>query len=102
MTETRRLLEAAAALSRLLNNHGIAHAFHGNVLTAVLANGPQSNVCPDNAHRLLQRGSTECNASLQEIACICEGGPHHPFRRVRDAMETNDDFTTTLSPWTNR
>lgn len=45
MSDTRRLLEAAAALSRLLSQHGIGHAFHGNVLTAVLANGPHSDVC---------------------------------------------------------
>jgi hypothetical protein len=45
MSDTRRLLEAAAALSRLLNDHGVAHAFHGNVLTAVLANGSHSDVC---------------------------------------------------------
>ncbi|KIM78237.1 hypothetical protein PILCRDRAFT_824716 [Piloderma croceum F 1598] len=80
MTETRRLLEAAAALSRLLNDRGVAHAFHGNVVTAVLANASHSD----------------------EIACICEGGPHHPFRRVREATEGSEDFTTTLSPWTNR
>jgi len=80
MSDTRRLLEAAAALSRLLSKHGIGHAFHGSVLTAVLANAPHSD----------------------EICCICEGGPHHPFRRVREATEASDDFTTTLSPWTNR
>lgn len=80
MSETRRLLEAAAALSALLRDHGVAHAYHGNVLTAVLANSPRSD----------------------EIACICEGGHHHPFRRVREATEGSDDFTTTLSPWTNR
>lgn len=44
MSETRRLLEAAVALSALLKDHGVAHAFHGNVLTAVLANGPHSDV----------------------------------------------------------
>jgi hypothetical protein len=38
-------MEAAAALSRLLNDHGVAHAFHGNVVTAVLANGSHSDVC---------------------------------------------------------
>jgi len=78
--DTRRLLEAAAALSKLLHDHGVPHAFHGNVLTAVLANHPQSN----------------------EISCICEEGPHHPFRRVREATESSDDFTVTNSPWTNR
>jgi hypothetical protein len=45
MSETRRLLEAAAALSKLLNYAGVAHAFHGNILTAVLSGSPQSDVC---------------------------------------------------------
>ena len=44
MMETRRLLEAAIALSQLLRDHGVAHAFYGNLLTAVLANSPQSDV----------------------------------------------------------
>ena len=44
MSETRRLLEAATALSKLLRDHGVAHAFHGSLLTAVLANSPQSDV----------------------------------------------------------
>ncbi|KAG6917617.1 hypothetical protein DXG01_001848 [Tephrocybe rancida] len=34
MSETRRLLEAAAALSHLLHEGGVPHAFYGNVLTA--------------------------------------------------------------------
>ncbi|KAJ7868599.1 hypothetical protein B0H14DRAFT_3084061 [Mycena olivaceomarginata] len=62
MSETRRLLEASAALSHLLRANGIPHAFYGSVLTAVLANSPQSN----------------------EIFCIVEGGQNqpHPFRRI--------------------
>lgn len=44
MYETRRLLEAASALSQLLKGKGVAHAFHGNMLTAVLSNVPLSNV----------------------------------------------------------
>jgi hypothetical protein len=80
MSETRRLLEAAAALSKLLMNAGVAHAFHGNVLTAVLANNPQSD----------------------EIFCIAAGGDSHPFRRVREALMGSEHFTTTHSPWTNR
>ncbi|KAG6831076.1 hypothetical protein H0H92_013000 [Tricholoma furcatifolium] len=35
MSETRRLLEAAAALSYLLHENGVPHAFYGNVLTAI-------------------------------------------------------------------
>ncbi|KAJ7931316.1 hypothetical protein B0H13DRAFT_863037 [Mycena leptocephala] len=82
MSETRRLLEASAALSQLLRANGIPHAFYGSVLTAVLANSSHSD----------------------EIFCIVEGGQNlpHPFRRVRDALAGNGDFTITHSPWTNR
>ncbi|RDB30398.1 hypothetical protein Hypma_007220 [Hypsizygus marmoreus] len=80
MSETRRLLEAAAALSCLLSASGVPHAFYGNVLTAALSNSPHSN----------------------EIFCIVESGQFHPFRRVRDAVAGNQDFTSTNSPWTNR
>ncbi|KAE9410078.1 hypothetical protein BT96DRAFT_1012332 [Gymnopus androsaceus JB14] len=82
MTETRRLLEAASALSRVLVARRVPHAFYGSVFTAVLANAPQCD----------------------EIYCIVEGGQHqsHPFRRVRDAIAESEDFSSTLSPWTNR
>jgi len=82
MSDIRRLLEAALALSRILQDHGIAHAFYGSVLTAVLAGSSQSD----------------------EIYCIVEGGQHlpHAFRRVRDAVAVAEDFTTIHSPWTNR
>jgi len=80
MSETRRLLEAAAALSYLLHASDIPHAFYGSVLTAVLSNAPHAN----------------------EIFCIVEFGQTHPFRRVRDALTGSADFTTTNSPWTNR
>lgn len=43
MHETRRLLEAATALSLLLRTASIPHAFYGSVLTAVLANSPLSD-----------------------------------------------------------
>ena len=43
MHETRRLVEAAAALSLLLQNPGIPHAFYGNVVSALLANTPWSD-----------------------------------------------------------
>ena len=41
---------------------------------------------------------------MQEIFCIVEGGQNqaHPFRRTRDAVAGNEDFTVTHSPWTNR
>ncbi|KAJ8087510.1 hypothetical protein PQX77_013136 [Marasmius sp. AFHP31] len=82
MSETRRLLEAAGALSRLLIATNVAHAFHGSVLTSVLANLPQSD----------------------EIFCIVEGGQGqaHPFRRVRDSVAGSETFTVIHSPWTNR
>jgi len=82
MHETRRLLEAATALSLILQNASIPHAFHGSVLTAVLANTPLSD----------------------EIFCIVEGGQNqaHPFRRTRDALSGNEDFSIAHSPWTNR
>lgn len=82
MHETRRLVEAAAALSLVLRNRGIPHAFYGNVISAVLGNTPWSD----------------------EIFCIVEGGQSqaHPFRRTRDAVAGNEDLTATHSPWTNR
>ncbi|KAG5716148.1 hypothetical protein E4T56_gene10670 [Termitomyces sp. T112] len=80
MSETRRLLEAATALSYILREGGVPHAFYGNLLTAVLSNAPQAH----------------------EIFCIVEYGHTHPFRRVRDALADNTDFTTINSPWTNR
>lgn len=80
MHETSRLLEAAAALSRLLRAIQVPHAFYGSVLTAVLCNAPQSD----------------------EIFCIVEGGTTHPFRRVRQACAGSEDFTTVVSPWSSR
>jgi len=82
MSETRRLLEAATALSQLLYSNSIPHAIHGSVLVAVLSN------------------ADHCD----EIFCIVEGGQSqaHPFRRVRDAISRSENFTTTHSPWTNR
>ena len=44
MHETRRLLEAAAALSQQLRAAGVPHAFHGTVLNAVLSNAPLCDV----------------------------------------------------------
>ncbi|KAH7882312.1 hypothetical protein F5I97DRAFT_1816938 [Phlebopus sp. FC_14] len=79
-SETYRLLEAASALSQLLRAHSIPHAFHGTILTAVVSNSPRCD----------------------EIFCIVEGGPTHPFRRVRQAIANSEYFTTTLSPWSNR
>ena len=44
MHETRRLLEAAAALSQLLRAAGVPHAFYGSVFNAVLTNAPHADV----------------------------------------------------------
>lgn len=98
MSETRRLLEAAAALSTILRDAGIPHAFYGSVLTAVLANAPLSDASIIPAC---------CNLIFnltQEIFCLVEGGQTqaHPFRRVRDAIAGNEIFSATHSPWTNR
>ncbi|KAF9236069.1 hypothetical protein BU15DRAFT_50583 [Melanogaster broomeanus] len=79
-SETRRLLDAATALSQLLRTHSIPHAFHGTFLTAVMSDSPRCD----------------------EIVCIVEGGPTHPFRRVRQAVAGSEHFTTTHSPWSNR
>ncbi|KAF8120210.1 hypothetical protein EV363DRAFT_1408060 [Boletus edulis] len=79
-SETRRLLEAAMALSQLLSMHAIPHAFHGSILTAVISDSPRCD----------------------EIYCIVEGGSAHPFRRVRQAVANSEYFTTTHSPWSNR
>ncbi|KAI0703216.1 hypothetical protein C8Q76DRAFT_223108 [Earliella scabrosa] len=80
MHEVSRLLQAAAALSQILRDAGVPHAFHGNVLTAVLSKAPLAD----------------------EICCIVEGGAVHPFRRVRQACAGNEDFSIVTSPWSSR
>ncbi|KAI0824896.1 hypothetical protein BC628DRAFT_1321547 [Trametes gibbosa] len=80
MHEVARLLQAAAALSLLLRNAGVPHAFHGSVLTAIMSS----------------------TALADEISCVVEGGTAHPFRRVRQACAGNDDFSIVTSPWSNR
>jgi len=44
MHETRRLVEAASALSAFLKTRGVPHAFYGDVLIALLANQPLASV----------------------------------------------------------
>ncbi|KAI6003006.1 hypothetical protein BKA83DRAFT_673948 [Pisolithus microcarpus] len=80
MADTRRLLEAANALSQLLHSHSIPHAFHGSILTAIVSDSPRCD----------------------EIYCIVDGGSSHPFGRVRQAVAGSDLFTITNSPWSNR
>jgi hypothetical protein len=101
MPETRRLLEAATALSHALRAQGVPHAFHGSLFVAVLTNHPQADV------RLPRRSSPDRTAfgnlvTAQEIFCIVEGGTVHPFRRVRQALTGNADLSITPSPWSNR
>ena len=102
MHETRRLVEAAAALSLLLRNHGIPHAFYGTIFSAILANNPLSDA---SIFSISQNLIFNFDFAIpQEIFCIVEGGQNqaHPFRKTRDAVAGNEDFTTTHSPWTNR
>ena len=44
MHETRRLVEAASALSALLQTRGVPHAFYGDILISLLANQPLAAV----------------------------------------------------------
>ncbi|KAH7908650.1 hypothetical protein BJ138DRAFT_330207 [Hygrophoropsis aurantiaca] len=82
-SETRRLIEAATAISQLLHANSVAHAFYGSFVVSVLSHNPRSS---------------------DEIFCIVEGGSSgtHPFRRVRQAVAGSENFTTTHSPWSNR
>lgn len=101
MPETRRLLEAATALSHALRAYGVPHAFHGSLFVAVLANSPQADVRAPR--RPFSERSTFCDLiALQEIFCIVEGGTAHPFRRVKQALTGNADLFITPSPWSNR
>ena len=45
MHEVSRLLQAANALSQLLRDAGVPHAFHGNILTALLSKASMADVC---------------------------------------------------------
>ena len=80
MTDTRKVLEAASALSHALRERGVGHAFHGGIIPAVLSQSPLT----------------------YDVVCIVEGGQFHPFRRVRDALAGNTMFTVIQSTWTNR
>ncbi|KAG5645517.1 hypothetical protein DXG03_005928 [Asterophora parasitica] len=55
MSETRRLLEAAASLSYLLHASGVPHAFYGNVLTAALSNAPHAHATGESGPRHLDK-----------------------------------------------
>lgn len=46
MTDVRKIMEAAAALSQTLREHGIGHAFHGGIIPAVLSHSPLAFVGP--------------------------------------------------------
>lgn len=98
--ELSRLVQAAAALSIVLSNNGIRHAFHGSVLPALLARNPCSDVSGSPVRITHHRS----DSYSQEIFCIVESGQNHthPFRRVRDAVAGNDDFSVSHSTFTNR
>jgi len=80
-SSSSRFFQAAATLSGILTANGIAHAFHGGVLT-VLFGSPRPS---------------------EELFCIVEGsGTTHPFRRVRQALSGNEVVTATHVAWSNR
>ncbi len=63
MHETRRLLDAASALSQLLRDNEIPHAFYGSVLSATLAN------------------SMHGDAGTFLVLCVCYPDVVLPFRK---------------------
>jgi hypothetical protein len=71
-SETRRLLEAAMALSQLLSMHAIPHAFHGSVLTAVMSDSPRCDVC-------LSLSFAPSSSSSTGDLLHRRGWPHAPF-----------------------
>lgn len=99
MHEVSRLLQAAAALSQLLRDAGVPHAFHGNVLTAVLSGSSLAEVRHSSVFAV---SAMDELTMMQEISCVVEGGAAHPFRRVRQACAGNEDFSIVTSPWSNR
>jgi hypothetical protein len=104
MPETRRLLEAANALSVTLRTQGVPHAFYGSVFVALLTNSPQADVRRSTLFLLRRQTFDICVPYLvvQEIFCIVEGGSVHPFRRVRQALAGTADLSVTPSPWSDR
>lgn len=98
MHETRRLVEAASALSAFLQSRGIPHAFYGDVLISLLANQPLAAV----RSFVADRQTFLTVYPPQQISCIVQGGSPHPFRLVRDALRSAEDFSTTSSPWSDR
>lgn len=97
MHETRRFVEAAAALSQALQARGVPHAFHGNIMLSLLSNDALAEVS-------LFTGSSILIYPLcpQQMSCIVQGGSSHPFKLVRQALGSSTDFTATSSPWSDR
>jgi hypothetical protein len=96
MATSRRLLLAASALSEILREHQIRHAFYGTITTAVLGSGVNTEV---GTKQSLHNATRSILWSLQDIYCIVEGaGNIHPFRRVREALAGNEDWRVTNSP----
>jgi hypothetical protein len=72
MYETRRLVEAASALSAFLQTRGVPHAFYGDVLIALLANQPLAAVRSFVAER-----QTSLTVSLpSKFRASCKAGHH--------------------------
>lgn len=72
MYETRRLVEAASALSAFLKTRGIPHAFYGDALISLLANQPLASVRSFVARR--QTLLTACSPS--KFHASYKAGPH--------------------------
>lgn len=71
MPETCRLAEAAFALSQLLQANSIPHAFHGNILTAILSDSPRCHVSMDELSR-----RRRLNQSVTGNLLHCRRQPH--------------------------
>lgn len=76
MHETRRLVEAASALSAFLQTRGVPHAFYGDALVSLLANQPLAAVCLFVAER-----RTFLTVSLRKFRASCRAE-----RRIRSVL----------------
>jgi hypothetical protein len=66
MHDTRRLVEAASALSAILRARGVPHAFYGDALISLLANQPHASVRSFVAVR--QTFLTPCSPSKSHVS----------------------------------
>jgi len=96
MIETRRLLEAATALSNALRTSGVPHAFHGSIFIAVLTNNPQADVTTPafSPHFLLSIRPTLCFSGnflyrrrrARASVPSCQAGPDRQRGPVHHAL----------------